>query len=290
MRLPHHISVITNIDIEHLDYYKNEENIINAFESFILNLPFDGFSIVCFDNKYLKKLIKKIKTRNLITYSIKDKKADIFIKDINNNNNFSFFTIKINKRINGYIGIYKFKIKLLGDHNILNGSASIIASLLAGVKINTVKKSLLNYHGVKRRFIYIGKKKKALIYDDYAHHPTEIKATYLAAKKITSNIVVVFQPHRYTRTNYLMSEFINVLSKIKKIYILRTYSAGEKLIKGATSKDIVINLLKKNKHSTYIHNERNLYKFLNKHTTQKKLIIFMGAGSISKIAHDFIDT
>ena len=288
LKLPHQISIITNLDIEHLDYYITKDNLLAAFESFILNLPFYGYSIVCIDNQYLRKLVKKIKTRNIITYSLINKKADVFVKSIKNDKKSSFFTIKLNKEINGYKGTYSFNIKLLGNHNILNGLASIIASLIVGVKIHIIKKSLLNYKGVKRRFTFIGKKNKALIFDDYAHHPTEIKATYLAAKKISNNITVIFQPHRYSRTKILMNEFVSVLSKIKNLYILKTYPAGEKLIKGATAKNLFLNLLKKNKNTIYVDKENLLYKHLFKHTSHKKLIIFMGAGSISKMAYNFI--
>jgi len=288
LKLPHQISIITNLDIEHLDYYMTKDNLFAAFESFILNLPFYGYSIICIDNQYLRKLVKKIKTRNIITYSLKNKKADVFVKSFKNDKNSSFFSIKLNKEINGYIGTYSFNIKLLGDHNILNGLASIITSLIVGVKINIIKKSLLNYKGVKRRFTFIGKKNKALIFDDYAHHPTEIKATYLAAKKISKNITVIFQPHRYSRTKILMNEFVNVLSKIKNLYILKTYPAGEKKIKGATAKNLFLNLLKANKNTIYVDKENLLDKHLYKHTSHKQLIIFMGAGSISKIAYNFI--
>ena len=288
LKLPHQISIITNIDIEHLDYYKTKDNLLAAFESFIFNLPFYGYSIICFDNQYLRKLVKKIKTRNIITYSLINKKADVLVKSIKNDKKSSFFTIKFNKEVNGYKGTYSFNIKLLGNHNILNGLASIIASLIVGVNIDIIKKSLVNYKGVRRRFTFLGKKNKALIFDDYAHHPTEIRATFLAAKKISNNITVIFQPHRYTRTQILMNEFVSVLSKIKNLYILKTYPAGEKLIKNATAKKLFLNLSKINKNTIYVDKESSLNKYLYKHTSHKQLIIFMGAGSVSKIAYNFI--
>ena len=288
LKLPHQISVITNIDIEHLDYYVTKSKLINSFKSFILNLPFYGYSIVCVDNIYLKKIANKIKTRNIITYSIKNNSSDIYIKEIKNNSKTSFFSIVLNKKINGYKGKYKFKINLLGDHNILNVTASIIASLLTGVNLQTIKKGLINYKGVKRRFSFIGKKKKSIVIDDYAHHPTEIQATYLAAKKINQNVIVVFQPHRYSRTKILMKEFIKVLSKINKLYILKTYPAGEKVIKNATSEKLFMKLSKRKNLAVYVDNENNLENYLNKHIHQNGIILFMGAGSITKIANDFV--
>ena len=288
LKLPHQISIITNLDIEHLDFYKNKKNLIRTFENFILNLPFYGYSIICTDNSNLKKIVKKIKTRNIVSYSIKDKDANVFISNIKNDNNSTIFKIKINKKINNYYGDYLFKVNLLGDHNILNCTASIIASIILGIKINKIRKGIVNFKGVKRRFTEIGKKNKALLIDDYAHHPTEIKATLSAAKKISKNIIVIFQPHRYSRTNYLMKDFINILSKIENLYILKTYSAGEKIIKNATSKKLFINLRKKNKNVKYVINEKKLFEMLQKQTNKNCLIIFMGAGSITKDAYNFM--
>jgi len=288
LKLPHVISIVTNIDIEHLDYYKTKQKLVDAFESFILNLPFYGYSIICCDNFYLKKIIKKIQTRNIITYSLKNKKSDVFIKNIRNNDKSTFFSITLNKKIHGYKGLYNFEINLLGDHNLLNGTASIIASLLAGVQINQIRKSLSNYKGVKRRFSFIGKKNNSLIIDDYAHHPTEIRATFLAAKKINKKVIVVFQPHRYSRTKTLMKEFIDILSKIKDVYILKTYPAGEKLIKNATAKTLYLKLLEKNINAIYVDMEADLNHYLKKHTSSNNIILFMGAGSISTIAHNFL--
>ena len=177
----------------------------------------------------------------------------------------------------------------MGDHNILNGTASIIVSLISGINISIIKKSLLNYTGVKRRFSYLGKINKSLIFDDYAHHPTEINATLLAAQNISKDIVIVFQPHRYSRTSYLMSDFVKSLSKVKKLYLLKTYSAGEKIIKTSTSKNLFLKIHKKNKNVVYVDNENKLKKYLHQETLKNQIIIFMGAGSISRIANKFIE-
>ena len=116
---------------------------------------------------------------------IKNKKADVYISNIKNDKNFTYFKIKLNKKINGNKNIHNFKINLLGDHNVLNGVATIIASMFVGIKLSVIKKSLSNYTGVKRRFTLLGKVNKSLVFDDYAHHPTEIKATFSSAKKIS---------------------------------------------------------------------------------------------------------
>ncbi len=290
LKLPHQISIITNLDIEHMDFYKTKKNLIDSFESFINMLPFYGTSIICLDDKNLKSLIKKIKTRNIITYSIKNKNADVLIYDIINEYKKTSFRLNVKNNKIKNLKNYKFIINAIGDHNILNGTASIIASKLVGVKNISINKALRNYIGVKRRFTLLGKKNKSLIYDDYAHHPTEILATMNAAKKIKKNIVVVFQPHRFSRTKILMNEFVNVLSKIKDLIILETYSAGEKSLKGSTSKDIYLKVHKNNRNIIYLKNLNFLDKVLIQHTMKDKIIIFMGAGSISIIAKKYYNS
>ncbi len=288
LKLPHQISIITNLDIEHMDFYKSKKNLINAFEKFINLLPFYGTTIMCFDDKNLKLLINKIKTRNILTYSIKNKKADVLIFDIIQNKLKTSFKLKINNKIT-HSSNYKFTINTIGNHNILNATASIVAAKLNGIKNKDINNALNNYVGVKRRFSFLGKKNRAYVYDDYAHHPTEIAATLSAAKSLKNKVIVVFQPHRYTRTKILIREFINVLSKVDYLFLLETYSAGEKIIKGATSKDIFSKILKKNKNTTFLKNIGDLNKLMKPHTMNQNTIVFMGAGSISSIAKKYLN-
>ncbi len=288
LKLPHQISIITNLDIEHMDFYKSKKNLINAFEKFINLLPFYGTTIMCYDDKNLKLLINKIKTRNILTYSIKNKKADVLIFDIIQNKLKTSFKLKINNKII-HSSNYKFNINAIGNHNILNATASIVAAKLNGIKNKDINNALTNYVGVKRRFSFIGKKNKSFVYDDYAHHPTEIAATLSAAKSLKNKVIVVFQPHRYTRTKILIREFIKVLSKVDYLFLLETYSAGEKIIKGATSKDIYSKILKKNKNATYLKNIGDLNKLMKPHTMKQNTIVFMGAGSISSIAKKYLN-
>ena len=289
LKLPHEISIITNLDIEHLDFYSSKENLFNAFENFVNMLPFYGTSIVCLDDKNLKSLVKKIKTRNIISYSIKSKKADVYIYDIVKSTTKTAFKLKVNRNKIILSSNYIFTINTIGNHNVLNGTASIIAAKLVGVDNNSINKALENYIGVKRRFTFLGKKNQALIFDDYAHHPTEILATLNAAKNLNNNIVVIFQPHRYSRTKILFDEFIKVLSKAKNLILLETYSAGEKKIKGSTSEDLYFKLKINNNNLVYLKKTNNLDKFLHKYIIKKNTIIFMGAGSISNIAKKYLE-
>ena len=287
LKLPHQISILTNLDIEHLDFYKTKENLINSFENFINLLPFYGVSIICLDDKNLQYLVNRNKTRNIITYSIKNKKADILICNIERKKTNTSFKLRVRTNKISHSKNYKFTINTIGKHNVLNGAASIIASKIVGVRNSVINKSLSSYVGVKRRFTFLGKINKSIIYDDYAHHPTEIEATLESAKYLKNNLVVVFQPHRYSRTKMLMSSFVKALSKVDDLIILDTYSAGEKKIAGATSKDMFLKLFKVNKNTIYLKNIKNLNIILSKYTLKKNTIIFMGAGSISTIAKEY---
>ena len=289
LKLPHQISIITNLDIEHMDFYKSKKNLMNSFEGFVNMLPFYGTAIMCYDDKNLKLLINKIKTRNIITYSSKNKKADVLIFDKFQKQMKTSFKLRIkNSKIN-HSSNYNFTINAIGNHNILNATASIVAAKLIGVNNTFINKALIKYIGVKRRFSLIGKKNKAFIYDDYAHHPTEIAATLSAAKSLNNKVIVVFQPHRYSRTKILLNEFVKILSKINFLILLETYPAGEKKIKGATSKDIFLKIIKKNKNIIYLKSITDLDKLLEEHTMKENNIIFMGAGSITNIAKEYIN-
>ena len=290
LRLPHKINIITNIDIEHLDYYKTKSSLVNSFQKFITNLPFDGCSIICIDNNNLKKLSKKIKTRKIITYAHKDQEANVKILEIKYDDMKSKFSIYIEKNtIPHYSGIYKFNLNLLGMHNVLNATSAIIAAMLLRISIKNIQNSLETFKGVKRRFTFLGKIKKSFIYDDYAHHPTEIKASYEIAKHIAEKkIIVLFQPHRFSRTRDLYSDFIKVLNKIDILYVLDIYAAGENSIKKINSKNIVKDLRKKKQQVFYISKNEDINKILSSFYDDNNLIVFMGAGSITHKAHKLI--
>ena len=285
LRLPHQINIITNIDIEHLDYYKNKKNLISAFEDFILNLPFYGYSIVCTEDVNLRNLAKNIKTRKIITYSSKQN-SNIVISSIKKNIDSTEFVLHFEKGIiNNINGQYKFKTTLLGKHNILNATSAIIASLLVGISLNKITQSLKTFQGVKRRFSFLGKINKASIYDDYAHHPSEIKASYEIAKQISrKKIIIIFQPHRYTRTKILFNDFIKTLKSIKILYVLDIYPAGEKKLSNINSKRLVNKLKDKNNEVFYLGKKINLKSVIKPYLNEENSIVFMGAGSVTYMA------
>jgi len=291
LKLPHEINIITNIDIEHLDYYKTKKNILNSFEKFITSIPFYGYSILCISDLNTYKISKKIDTRKIITYGYELSKADVRISNIYQNQSSSSFKLLIKKNIiRKYSGYYNFNVNLLGVHNVLNATGAIIASLLVGAKLSKIKKSLNEFKGIKRRFTFIGKKNEAMIYDDYAHHPTEIQASYEIAKHIAEKrIIVIFQPHRFSRTRDLYDKFIKVLKRVDILYIYDIYPAGEKKIKNINSVKLVKDLkIFKNK-VYYLNKSANLNSELESYFYEKNLIIFMGAGSITNEANKLVE-
>ena len=161
--------------------------------------------------------------------------------------------------------------------------------MLLNISTMNIQKGLINFKGVKRRFTFLGKIKKSFIYDDYAHHPTEIKASYEIAKHIADKkIIVIFQPHRFSRTRNLYNDFIKVLNKIEILYILDIYPAGEKPIKKINSKNIVKDLERNKQQVFYIRKKDNINKILSSYYDEKNLIVFMGAGSITHEAYKLI--
>ena len=243
------------------------------------------------ENKNSKKIAKNIKTRKVITYGINKIEADLNILNISTKNDYSFFLIKINKnKFPKYKENNKFILNLLGKHNVLNATASIGVGLLLQLPINKIKNALKCFQGVKRRFTFLGKIGKSNIYDAYAHHPTEIKATLEMTKYIVKNkTVVIFQPHRYSRTKNLYSDFIKVLSKADILFISDIYSAGEKPLRGINAPKLVRDISKRGfKNVYYLDNPQNLYSTLSTYFEKENLIIFMGAGSISQWAYELV--
>ncbi len=292
LHLPHEIGIITNIDYEHIEHYKNFKNLKNSFKKFALNIPFYGSSIICLENINSKNLAKSITTRDIITYFIDKDYADINITKIKYINNKSQFKIRLSNKFKKRIKFNKntidFDLNLLGKHNILNASAAIAATLRIGINISVIKKTLDDFKGVQRRFTLIKEIYNTKIYDDYAHHPNEISATLEIAKNLRKNkIIVIFQPHRFSRTIDLYNDFIKILSKIDVLILTKIYPAGEKNIKGINKK-LFNDLRKVKKNVIKVENEYEIYKATKPFMNKNNIIIFMGAGSITNWAKNFI--
>ena len=284
LKLPINYSIVTNIDYEHIDYYKNYKNLEKSFLEFINKTPPTGKSIICVDSKNIKKILNKIKSKNILTYG-ESKKADYQIKKIKYNFDSTTFDLSFKDKDKKVLDIKNINVKLLGKHNVLNTAAAFIVCLNLGANINQVKKSLKNFSGVQRRMTKLFTINKNDFYDDYAHHPTEIRSILDSVYNVNSRrkIISVFEPHRYSRVMSLRKEFSKCFSKSKIVIMCPLYAAGEK-------KDYKFNLIKfaelimKNSNTQVIivKNEIELSKYFKRNLISNEIIIGMGAGVISK--------
>jgi UDP-N-acetylmuramate--alanine ligase len=235
------ITVVTNIDNDHLDYYGDMDCLKEAFVQHINSIPFYGAAIVCADNKLVKEIIPKI-TRKYVTYGLS---GEPDIKAVN---------IERQTDCTSYDVVYKGKklgkvcIKVPGLHNVSNSLASIGVGLWLGIPFNHIARAINSFDGVGRRLEIKGEKNNITVIDDYGHHPTEVAATLRAIKHFwpKRRLVVLFQPHRYTRTSQLFDSFGKSFGDADAVKVLDIYPAGEKPIEGVSS-ELIIKSLKKNK-------------------------------------------
>ena len=283
LKLPITYSIVTNVDEEHLDYYGNFEKLKKCFCDFIDKTPSFGKTFVCIDNKNLKNLLPKCKTNNYLTYGY-NKNANYQIINVKKKSNNSIFDLKIKLAGDKIKNIKNIKVNLLGDHNITNTTASIAVALNLGIKIIKVKKALKKFLGIQRRFTKIFSIEKREFYDDYAHHPTEIKAVLDGAREVYKKrkIICVFQPHRYSRVKMLKKDFASSFSKSDLVLLCPVYSAGEKNNYNFDQYNFSKLIAEKSKVQVVnIQNQNDLKKFIKQNLINNEVTICMGAGSIS---------
>ena len=228
-KLSPEISVITNIDSDHLDHFKTFENLQKSFYDFALRVPFYGSIVVCGDDPIIRQIFQNFPKR-ILTYGF-DESNDYRIQGEKGQ-----YTLTFQGKTVG-----TFDLNIPGRHNALNASAAIVVALEAGISFENCQKGLLAYKGVDRRFQFKGEKKNIKVYDDYGHHPTEVKATLAAFREKfpTSRIVVYFQPHRFSRTQSCWYEFTQCFSNCDQLFITDIYPAGEIPIEGINSEKLV---------------------------------------------------
>ena len=276
-------SIITNIDREHMDFYKSMDDLKDYFKQFIEKVPSFGKSFICIDDKINNELVKKLKNRNFYTYGT-NINANFVIKNIKQNIEFSEFDLQVNVPNKKKITIKKIKIPLLGVHNIRNSVAAAAISLTVGISISDIKKGLMNFKGVQRRFNKIFSYNGIDFYDDYAHHPTEIKVVLEGVNKVYQGFekVCIFQPHRISRLKDLKKEFSFAFKNADTVILCPIFTAGEKIKLGFNYHNFAKEIIKNSKVRLFLVNDKNqLAKFLKKNMYGKKIVIGMGAGSIS---------
>ena len=282
LKIPFTYSIVTNIDKEHLDYYKSFNNLKKNFSNFIDNTPSVGKTFICLDDKNNKEILKITKNKNYYTYGTSIN-SNFQIKNIRLNENYSIFDLKINlpgkKKV-----INNIDIPLIGLHNIRNAASAAAVSYSIGVTDKIIKLGLKNFKGVQRRFNYLFEKNGSKFYDDYAHHPTEIASVLEGVKKVyrKKKIVSIFQPHRISRLKNLKLEFSKCFKNSDVVILCPIYKAGENIKLGFTYDTFARLIIKNSKVSLIkVNDQLELKKLINKIAYGENIYIAMGAGSIS---------
>ena len=281
-------AIITNIDLEHLDYHKTEENLETAFFNFVSTIPFYGFVCLCIDNPRTQKLISRLENKKVITYGMAAN-ADIRATNISYKKNMMHFSLNISNKKNYQRKIYEIEFSMIGIHNIQNALATVATGIELNIPITKIKNTLKNFTGVQRRFQKVGNFKNTTIIDDYGHHPVEINSALAAARLLApkNKIISIFQPHRYTRLKDLFDEFCRSFNDADQVLLLDVYPAGEKPIKNFESINLERGLANYgHKNVSYIKDQNLLTKKLIKLIKPNDLIICLGAGSITNIANN----
>ncbi len=283
LKIPPTYSIVTNIDKEHLDFHKSMDNLKKQFINFIKKTPFFGKSFICIDDKNKKEILKKIKNVNYSTYGI-NKDSNFQILNIVQNQNYSKFDLKISIAGAKVKFLKNIKVPIIGLHNIRNTTAAIAVATSIGISNNIIKKSLKKFQGVQRRFTKIFSFRDISFFDDYAHHPTEIKEVLNGVRQVYKDkeIVCIFQPHRISRVKNLHEEFSKSFLKADTVVLCPIYKAGENIKLGFSYNNFAKKIIKNSKVKLIlINNNLDLLKFTKQNIYGNKIVIGMGAGSIS---------
>lgn len=274
------LSVITNIDREHLDYYKTFENVQNAFVRFANKLAWHGAAIVCIDDPEVRSLIPRMR-RRLIRYG-QSAGADLRIHDARSGDTGSTFHLT-----RGAEELGEFHLRVLGTHNVLNATAVVAAMLELEVPLEKIRTGLAKYRGTGRRMELKGTAAGVTVIDDYGHHPTEVRATLAALRLMRpKRLVVLFQPHRYTRTQLLMDEFATAFGDADAVRVMEIYAASEPPLEGVTALALV-ERIRANGHADCAL--AGTAEELRQQLRAGDLVLTLGAGSVTQMGPRLLD-
>lgn len=277
------VAVVTNIENDHLDYYKNVENIKKAFSQFIGRVKPEGFALLCGDDRYTREMEYPPQTR-IIWYG-ENQENDYYIKDWTSFKTGSKFQVGSRKGLEETV-----ELVVPGKHNALNALSAIAVACELGLDVKKAIRALKSFRGAKRRFELIGHKKGIMVVDDYAHHPTEIQVTLEAARSFhKGRLIVVFQPHRFTRTQNLSRELGESFKNTDLVIFTEVYAAGEKPIEGVNGRLVYEAAKKIGCESIFIPDFEGIEQYLRQNARENDLIITMGAGNVWKIGPDLLE-
>ncbi|SHK24501.1 UDP-N-acetylmuramate--L-alanine ligase [Desulforamulus aeronauticus DSM 10349] len=270
------IAIVTNIEDDHMDYYGSQENIITAFREFLHKVPAEGLAIVCLDDPILKQMIPGLPCQ-VVTYGSRDSGADFTLHSYRVENGISRGEIYYQGDRLGELELY-----VPGTHNLLNAMATVAVGQYVGLPFSGIANALKEFRGAKRRFQAIGEIDGIKIVDDYAHHPTEIKATLQAARSAhRGRIIVVFQPHRYTRTRQLYREFAGAFNNADLLILTDIYAASETPLEGINTQLIIDHIPhREGQEVHYLATLQDAVNFLQNRVREGDLVLTMGAGDV----------
>lgn len=286
LKLPADVAVITNIDPEHLDHYGNFDAVRAAFRQFVENVPFYGFGVMCLDHPEVQSLVGRIEDRKIITYG-ENPQADVRFTNVRIDGTRSIFDVEIRRRRTGQVIELKgLVMPMPGRHNISNATAAIAVANRLGIASADIAKGLASFGGVKRRFTLTGEWNGVQIFDDYGHHPVEIKAVLRAAREACrGRIIAVHQPHRYSRLASLFEEFAACFNDADSIFLAPVYAAGEDPIEGIDSVSLV-SRIKSGGHrdARFLTSAELLPQMVSEVAKPGDFVVLLGAGSITSWA------
>jgi UDP-N-acetylmuramate--alanine ligase len=287
LKLPADVAVITNIDPEHLDHFKTFEAIKEAFHSFVDNLPFYGFAVMCLDHPTVQELVGQITDRRVITYG-ENPQADYRLRSVAADGGSMRFSLAIRDLKTGAMREVKdLVMPMPGRHNALNATAAIAVAENLGMPMEAIRKALAGFGGVKRRFTRTGEWSGVTVYDDYGHHPVEIAAVLKAARAATrGQVIAVMQPHRYTRLSSLFGDFASCFNDADHVIVSPVYAAGEQPITGATGEDLVEAIRARGHRSVQaLPGPESLAGMVKAVARPGDFVICLGAGTITNWAY-----
>ena len=283
------IAVVTNIDREHMEFFRTMEALKDAFVSFINKIPFYGLSILCTENGHIREILPRIH-RRYITYGLSPQ-ADIHAINLNK----EFMSVSFHVIYKGH-DMGRFSVPMPGTHSVLNSLASIAVGMELKLDLQNVREALKGFRGIQRRFEFKGEERGVKFFDDYGHHPEEIRATLRAAKESIASgggkdgrLVILFQPHRYTRTKDLLHDFGSSFSDADLLYVTDIYPAGEQPLEGVNG-EAVLNAIRDKGHrsAAYISGHDPLIEALMNALRPNDLFFTIGAGDVWKLGEELL--
>ncbi|MDR3514396.1 MAG: UDP-N-acetylmuramate--L-alanine ligase [Azospirillaceae bacterium] len=286
-KLPATITVVTNIDPEHLDFYGTFDAVRHAFDTFVQNIPFYGFAALCIDHPEVQAMIPRVSDRRIITYGFSPQ-ADVRAVNVTTNSHGAHFTVRVNDRAGGPDReIRDVTLPMFGNHNVQNALAAIAVGNEMGLPDDVIKAALANFAGVKRRFTRTGEAGGITVIDDYGHHPVEISAVLRAARTAgNGRTIAVVQPHRYSRLSSLFEEFCTCFNDADMVIVADVYPAGEAPIEGVNRDALVEGLrMHGHRHVLPLPGPEKLPALIRDNARAGDLVVCLGAGNITTWAN-----